>query len=325
MVSVCLLFKNGQLIPKGDDVPMKEINNSWIKLGEYINVEDYRLINGLQNQCTQKEQITLKLELDYKLGVSSNLTGKGNSHRVNEFMYFDGDELIGYIGICDFGGPGSTIEVTGMVAPEYRRQGVFMKLHDLVTAECRHRSAQNILVLCDSGSVSGQAFIQVIGAVYKYSEIEMYLQNGFQEISGKQRCGITLRKATNADYGEICMQDAIYFGDEDTSAESAAMPEDEEKRGMTIYLAEKDKQVIGKVNLQTSAKVGGIYGLGVLPEYRGKGFGKAILLEAVEKLKEAKSQKIMLQVATENLTALGLYRSCGFHETSVMDYFELNC
>ena len=92
---------------------------------------------------------------------------------------------------------------------------------------------------------------------------------------------------------------------------------------MSIYLVEKDDCIIGKVHLQLINGIGGIYGLGVLPENRGKGFGRAILLNAIEKLKDAKAEKIMLQVAAENATALSLYKSCGFKETSVMDYFEL--
>ena len=72
-----------------------------------------------------------------------------------------------------------------------------------------------------------------------------------------------------------------------------------------------------------SSDVGGIYGLGVLPEHRGKGFGRAILMMAVEKLKEANAREIKLQVVTENSNALNLYKSCGFVETSIMDYYEI--
>ena len=106
------------------------------------------------------------------------------------------------------------------------------------------------------------------------------------------------------------------FREHDTTRE-------EEKRGMTIYLAEKEQQIIGKVNLQLTSRVGGIYGLGVLPLHRGKGFGRAILHMAVEKLKEANAGEVMLQVASENSNALNLYKSCGFVETSTMDYYEL--
>jgi ribosomal protein S18 acetylase RimI-like enzyme len=122
----------------------------------------------------------------------------------------------------------------------------------------------------------------------------------------------------------------IYFGDdpgeenEETGNNGILLPEEEEKRGMTIYIAKKEDSVIGKVNLQMSeGGTGGIYGLGVLPEHRGKGYGRAVLVQAVEKLKEAKAIEIMLQVAAQNATALNLYKSCGFQETSVMDYYKL--
>ncbi len=79
---------------------MKNIENPWIKLKENINKEDYEVINRLQQECIDK--VALKLELDYKL-ASSNESSK-ITNNTNEFMYFDGEKLIGYIGIGSFGG-----------------------------------------------------------------------------------------------------------------------------------------------------------------------------------------------------------------------------
>ncbi|ACT03543.1 GNAT family N-acetyltransferase [Paenibacillus sp. JDR-2] len=309
---------------------MKSIRNPWLKLREGIYQEDYGLINRLQERCIREDQTTLKLELDYKLGVYSG-TDCAEIHQINEFMYFDGHELIGYMGICEFGGAGTPLEVNGMVHPEYRRQGVFGTLSRLVMAEWRRRSSKSMLFLSDRKSEAGQAFIQGTGAEYHHSEHEMYLRVHRPEIHNDLE-GIIFRKATNADAWEIHRQNAIYFGDklgdeetEETSAllEGMILPEEEEKRGMTIYLAEADHKAIGKVHIQLSPGIGGIYGLGVLPEYRGNGYGRAILLKAIDKLKESNAGDIMLQVAVENDNALRLYQSCGFVETSTMDYYEL--
>lgn len=310
-----------------------EIYEPSIKLKGNLNDEDHRSISALQEECTREDSITLKLELDYKLGAALADKSSTGIQKINEFMYFDRQRLIGYIGICDFGGAGSPLEITGMVDPKYRRNGIFYKLHELVMAECKRRNAADVLLLCDKNSVSGQNFLKRIGAVYRYSEFEMYLKEEAFALSEEQLCGITFRKAVNTDAREIARQNTIYFDDTSQSGELGSgesdpdilLPEDEEKRGMTIYIAEKDRQAVGKVHLQISAAVSGIYGLGVLPEYRGRGFGRAILLRAVEKLKEAESKAIMLQVAAENATALNLYQSCGFQETSVMDYYGLNC
>ncbi len=310
---------------------IKTVEGAYLKLKSNLDQKDYELIHMLEIQCAQNDQVTLKLELDYKLSDAKNRTANTVISDINEFMYFNGEELIGYMGICSFGGITQPLEITGMVHPKYRRQGIFSKLMELVIEECRRRDAEGILALCDKKSISGQGFLKKISAVYKFSEFEMYLNHKSYEKVEKQRpSGITFRKAVNADATEITRQNMIYFGDdleeenEDSEDSSILLPEEEEKRGMIIYIAEKEEKVIGKVNLQMSdSGTGGIYGLGVLPEFRGKGFGRAILTFGVEKLKDANATEVMLQVAAENGTALNLYKSCGFQETSVMDYFEL--
>ncbi|RSD28412.1 GNAT family N-acetyltransferase [Mesobacillus subterraneus] len=305
---------------KSGGVPVTTIHKPWIKLKETIDPEDYQLINQLQEKCIQHDRTALKLELDYKLGVES---GEKGLQELNEFLYFDGEKLIGYIGICSFGGPW---EVNGVVDPDYRRQGVFTKLFELVLAEWKRRDSGSMLLLSDRNSEAGQKFIAKTGAQYKHSEYEMYLKE--EASAAEEASGITFRKATNADAREIARQNAIYFNDEyseenEMETDDMILPEVEEKRGMTSYLAEKDGEIIGKVNLQLTSKLGAIFGLGVLPEHRRKGYGRALLLMAIEKLKEANAKEIMLQVAAENSNALNLYQSCGFVETSTMDYFEL--
>ena len=304
------------------------MNEPWIKLKSGLNQEDYDLINGLLMRCMQNDGITLKLELDYKLSDAKNTSEAAGIQGINEFMYFNGTELIGYVGICGFGGGSAPLEITGMVHPAYRRHGIFTKLHELVKDECRRRNAAGVLLLCDKKSDSGHEFLNSFGALYKYSEFEMYLRDEHKGIAKELLHEIILRKASNEDAGEVARQNAIYSSDraeqedKDAPAEILLLPEEEEKRGMTIYLAESEEEIIGKVHLQVSSGIGGIYGLGVLPEYRGKGYGRAILLKAVEKLKAVKAEQIMLQVAAENEKALSLYKSCGFEEMSVMDYFE---
>nr|WP_251027732.1 GNAT family N-acetyltransferase [Bacillus sp. ISL-41] len=338
---------------------------------EYIDAGDYEAINGLQDRCNSVDQTALKLELDYKLGVNDD--NRNGVEDINEFMYFDGEELIGYVGICSFGGPW---EVNGMVDPDYRRQGVFTKLFELAMAEWKRRDSGSMLLLSDRNSESGQKFIAGVGAQYKHSEYEMFLKKDAPAATPDQLEGIVFRKATNADAHEIARQNVIYFNDEveinsedmilseedeisseeiilpeeeefssedmilpeeeefsseenilpeegEFRSEDMILPEEEERRGMTSYLVEKDGQIIGKVNLQLTTKLGAIFGLGVLPEHRRKGYGRALLLLAIEKLKEANAKEIMLQVAAENSNALNLYKSCGFEETSTMDYFEL--
>lgn len=312
---------------------MNRINNPWIKLKENIDKKDYEIINELQNICINHDKITLKLELDYKLGISNSRNRDKSSaiEDINEFMYFNNDQLIGYIGLCNFGDLGIPIEANGMVHPDYRRQSVFSTLNELAISELKRRKRTDMLLLSDRNSSSGQKFIKSVKAKYYNSEYEMYLADDYLYIKQKFVNNINLRKATNKDAMEIAIQNRIYFDRDENSDNKLEkieiehgyiLPEEEEKRGMTIYLAEINKQIIGKVHIQLIAGLGSIYGLGVLPEYRDKGYGRQILLMAIDKLKESGANKTMLQVSADNSKALNLYKSCGFNEVSTMDYFK---
>ena len=245
-----------------------------IKIKEKLIFDDYQEIDELQKLCAQYDQISFKLELDFKL----NRGGNENDRPVkrNEFLYYDEHKLIGYIGICNFGGSG--IEANGMVHPDYRRQGVFTELFSFVKDEWAARAYPKMLLLSDHNSVSGLGFIKHTGAVHDHSEYEMYLNyNSKQEAKVKH---VVLRKATNEDAKEIAQQNFIYFEEEfdQEQEENVLLPEDEERYGSLIFLAEAQGKTIGKVHLEKIEKTGGIYGLGVIPEHRRKGYGREILL-----------------------------------------------
>ncbi|WP_273834023.1 GNAT family N-acetyltransferase [Guptibacillus sedimenti] len=293
---------------------MKTITHPSIKLSPSLNREDYNEILRLKECCLEKEEVTLKLELDYKLTKSYNETMDQN--KINEFMFYDDHTLIGYIGICQFGS--EALEVNGMVHPEFRSLGVFRRLFSLVHDEWNKRESKQMLLLSNRNSASGVKFIKSTGAHYENSEYEMHLISEAREAA---KTNLHFRKALNQDAKEIARQNAIYF--QMNSEEESTLPEEAAKDGMDILLAECNQTVIGKVHIEVQNGVGGIYGLGVLPEFRGKGYGRDILLKAVQELREKQAQQIMLQVAVKNKNALNLYQSCGFKETSTMDYFKL--
>ncbi|MDR7856503.1 GNAT family N-acetyltransferase [Tissierella sp.] len=293
-----------------------QIKNSKIVLKEKINHQDSVDISNLQNICLEKDKITLKLEIDYKLSINDK--EKDVLDHINEFLYYDDNRLVGYIGICDFGG--DAIEVNGMVHPKYRRRRIFTKLFSLVKNEWENRKPKRILLLSDSKSITGLGFISSLGAKHVHSEYEMFYNSHSRafELSNN----ICFRKAADKDLKEISRQNSIYF-DSEYDEDSTSISDEERMDGMNTYMAEIDNKIIGKVRLETISNFGGIYGLGVLPEYRGRGYGRDILTWSVKKLKETDSKEIVLQVSVSNENALNLYKSTGFEIKSKMDYFEL--
>ncbi|WP_273851914.1 GNAT family N-acetyltransferase [Guptibacillus spartinae] len=286
---------------------MKSILHPTIKLKPSLNEEDYNEILRLKECCLEKEEVTLKLELDHKRNQSPNKSVKTS---INEFLFYEGHTLIGYMGICQFGS--EALEVNGMVHPDYRRRGVFKQLFSLVQDEWNKRESKQMLLLSDHKSRSGIEFIKSTGAHYENAEYEMHLRGEAKEAPTNK---LHFRKALNQDAKEIARQNEIYFH---------MNSEEESMQGMDVFLAEWNQSVIGKVHIELQNGIGGIYGLGVLPEYRGQGFGREILMKAVKELRERQAQQVLLQVAVKNKNALNLYQSCGFKETSTMDYFKLS-
>lgn len=289
------------------------MSDEFICLKQYINDEDNWKLEELNGICIDKEEISLKLELDFKLNISPMHKDEPFQY-VNEYLYYSGETLVGYIGICNFGGEAG--ELTGMVRPLYRRKGIFTRLYNLAKEECRRRGFKKILLVCDNKASSGQGFIRSTGAAYAFSEYEMKLTGNYTSEEGEN---IVLRKALNSDAKEIKRQNNIYFGD---TSRTVIMPEDEEKRKRITYMIELDSKVIGKIRVNFSTDEGFISGFGILPEYRSKGYGREAIKATLHILNKNNIHNAALEVAAQNKNALNLYKSCGFVEQSVMDYYE---
>lgn len=315
---------------KGSKVLMDQTvhENINITLLPGLDGEAYRSVSVLQKICESHDKITLKLELDYKLKAYEQRTAEKEAGFIDEFIAYKNGQAIGYIGICGFGGPGMPLEVTGMVHPSFRRKGIFTRLYALALSEFQRRCCKDVLLLCDRVSGAGHAFLNKIGSVYKFCEVEMYLQKDAPINDVYAHRDILLQKANNADVTIIKKIDAAAWNKLEGSSdedEGTYLPEDEEKRGLTTFLGIKDGITVGKINLQKSESgVWGIYGFAMLPEFRGLGYGRAMLKKSIEKMKDSGAKEIMLQVVPENERALSLYTSCGFKETSVMDYYTLS-
>jgi N-acetylglutamate synthase-like GNAT family acetyltransferase len=82
-----------------------------------------------------------------------------------------------------------------------------------------------------------------------------------------------------------------------------------------FYLVEIDGVIIGMGALdQIREKTGAIKRMYIRPAYRGKGIGKALLQQLLQKAKELEYHSIYLDSAKFMIAAYNLYRSFGFIE-----------
>lgn len=292
----------------------EKVLNQSITLKQYISEKEYKEVKQLEELCYSKDKTDLKLELDFKLNMCQS--PKIGLKNTNEFFYYVDGLLVSYLGLSSFGA--NIGEINGMTHPDFRRKGLFKKLFKLAIDESRIRNFDKLLLLSNGESNSGIEFVRAEGGIYDFSEYRMTLKG---KAHSNPQNSIRLRKAEKSDSKEICRQDAIFWGN---AKESEDLSEEEEASNTITYMIELNGEIIGKIRVDYLDNSAYICGFGILPDFRGKGYGKAALEETLNLINQKGIYDMELDVACKNDTALNLYKSCGFCEKSVMNYYEYN-
>lgn len=310
-----------------------------IRLLNYISPEEYASIHRLMELCCAEDRINLKLELDYKLHVGNLANQNEQEHSCNkrEFLYYINGELVSYLGISCF--DNETGELCGMTHPDWRDRGLFGRLLSLAANELRHAHYKTLLLLSDHASESGMNYLKSHQYSYAHSEYRMkrispahapYAAVKDAATAGTEGTAgaspvLRLRLAGKEDEPEITRQDALLFhSSEKAEAEKEPRPFslEEQPENCRLLMIELNDTSIGKINIEYGEHTAFLYGFGILPEYRGRGYGRHALEKVLQMLDAQGIPTTELDVVCTNSNALHLYQSCGFEEQSVMNYYH---
>jgi ribosomal protein S18 acetylase RimI-like enzyme len=85
-----------------------------------------------------------------------------------------------------------------------------------------------------------------------------------------------------------------------------------EKGALEVFLAERDRRVVGTVGLALHRGVASIFSVGTLPDARRRGVGRTLVIDAVERAQEAGADLVYLIARAED-SPKDMYRKLGFH------------
>ncbi|NOK59659.1 MAG: GNAT family N-acetyltransferase [Chloroflexi bacterium AL-W] len=238
----------------------------------------------------------------------------GNMH---VFLAYEQDTLIGFLAMETYSS--AQAEVSGVVHPDHRRQGVFRGLLAGAKDECVRRGIPRMLLICDVRSQSGKAFVEAIGAIYHTSEYRMDLTTLNTPMHYNPQ--LMVREARREDVDTLVSILVTGFGNYTEDDVREAIAQDIQTGARKFYVAFLDNMMIGTLNVTDMQDSLGIYGFVVLPDYRGQGYGRQILARTIELTRQTHQEPIFLEVETQNANALGLYESLGFEQTGCYDYY----
>lgn len=254
------------------------------------------------------------------------------------FLALNNSVLIGYLSV--FLPEESTAEINVLVHPDYRRQGIFTELLQQAKHTLSAVGTKKIIFVCEPSASDSTAAMQAMKAEKKPSEYQMLLESAencslsFSSTANiaaptgnsvSPIAGLQLLEATRDDLPLIGHMNALFF---DTSEVMGNIFAEDSyySPGITLYkyvLSDKHKETvpIGTISFCEEEHSGNIFGLGILPEYRGQGYGKHMLQALFSRIPADK--KIYLQVSGRNEAAFHLYLKAGFKIIAQQDFWLL--
>lgn len=274
--------------------------------------EEIAEVEALLNLCNSYEQLHIR--------IFPTMLRSRPGDETNDFLYYEDRQLVGLLVLDDMGKEDR--EMTGMVHPAYRRRGIFSLLLAAAKEETKRRQIQQLVIVCERFSPSGLAFVESTGAAYDFSENRMELKD-FRP-RGEVSPQLRLTPATSQDIEAIASINAASFGQSVEGAREhvAASIGTSSTR---YYLAKLGNVPVGCLDVFYSDNdTAGIYGFGVLPQFRRRGFGRQIMEQTINIIRSEGQQRIELEVESDNSNAIALYRSLGFVGVTTYGYYNLD-
>lgn len=282
----------------------------------FLHSHEIAELEELVTLCASREH--LLLPLDYNLLALSALPTD------DLFLFYRNDQLVGCLLLDRY--HSNMKEVTALVHPDFRRQGIFGELLAAARQECLSRGITHLLFVCETTSASGRALLQAIGAGREFAEHRMVLQAFQPRFQHDDR--LVVREALFDDRAELVEVLAADFeGDRERALQHILRAF--ERPNQRFYLASYGGDDLGcaepvaTLRIEETPREFGIYGVFVRPEYRGRGHGRQLIEEAIVFTHERSQKPIMLEVESNNFTAFNLYRSLGFTIDRTYEYYGL--
>jgi mycothiol synthase len=284
---------------------MAHENQQGLVAANQLDTEQQRAALALADTCNQLEGLTLKL----------NVSRDAEDMPANKWLYYEHGDLVGYAALD---GRPPEAELCGMVAPAHRRKGIARALLAAVTDACRRANMYRLLLICEDASASGQGFIRMIDAPHSFSELHMEMDA--TAYHAESPSGVLVREVAAPDYDALASVLVSAFGGSYERTRARIEAETHERDGRYL-VGEVPGRLVGGLKLYEQEGRAGVYAFGVSQEERGKGYGRAILQQAMEIARANGHPRIYLEVDADNTVARRLYESCGFQTTTTYGYY----
>jgi ribosomal protein S18 acetylase RimI-like enzyme len=282
-----------------------------IKKLSKLDEEILKEIREVESICKEHDKLNGGIFLDTSLNFNSEIK--------SILLLYENNKLVSLISM--FIPTSEEAEITAFTLPEYRQKGYFRRLLDEAEREITKYNIPDLIFVCEPQSNDGIGAIRKLKAEFDFTEYFLRYKGSLNDMEVRQRPEVKLHKPEKKDLEALISLSQEIFNDNYDDAKSI-VSKSFEAENRTQYVAVLDEKFIGMGSVGIENDEASIFGLGVAPQYQGKGFGREILSLIVAAIKSRGIENITIEVDSTNKNAFNLYKKFGFEVETSFDYYR---
>ena len=237
------------------------------------------------------------------------------------FLYYEKGELVGLLTVY---ADDQDVEVAILVHPNHRRQGIARALYRSFEKETASYPIESVTFQTERVFLENHPDFASNWGLVEDEETETWLGRDRTPYELDPRSDVEVRLAEPSYLEAIARLHHQTFSDEMESPELSQryISEALKDPDSLLYILLKDGQVIGVCTVDVSGTSNYLYGLAVVEDYRGKGYGSYLAKSLVNQLIEQNDKAFQIAVEDSNVGAKRLYEKIGFVKQTQVVYLK---
>lgn len=270
-------------------------------------------IRAIEEICNAQDNLKSNTFLDNSMNFNKEIKSL--------FLAYEEDKLVSFLNI--FIPTSKEGEISACTLPEYRQKGYFNALFKEALQELNKYKVDDVLLVLEDKAEAAKAIAINLGAKYDFSEYLLRF-NGEANLQSIPLSGLKVLEAKIEHLEAMAKLAQVTFNDsyEDAKAMINNAFETESRKQ---YIIKLEENIIGMAGASFEEEEASIFGVGILPEYRGKGYSKILLNEIIKDIYMNHTKNITLEVNSSNNIAFNLYTKNGFTIDNAFRYYRRSC
>ena len=237
------------------------------------------------------------------------------------FLYYEKGGLVGLLTVY---ADDPDVEVAILVHPNHRRQGIARALYRSFETETASYPIESVTFQTERIFLERHPEFASNWGLVEDEETETWLGRDRTAYAFDSRSDVDVLLAEPSYLEAIARLHHQTFSDETESPELSHryISEALKDPDSLLYILFKDGQVIGICTVDVSGTSNYLYGLAVVEDYRGKGYGSYLAKSLINQLIEQNDKAFQIAVEDSNLGAKRLYEKIGFVRQTQVVYLK---